>query len=290
MEIRWKASFSASCVHGVLCRELGYAAVDAELGKLIDEPAQVLVGAIRDCNLEVAATLRAMESLASEIDNNRQLVEIALKRLCGGATEHVISQLAAAVGVLESKLSAARPELVEELALRGRPLMEQWQARGPGLLHQLKKLTDDNFIAAAADVVLVTPWVGGHGRSDVRTNRVILESVLADPHQELPESLRLGWLLAQLHADVPAYGEAITAGNLERVAALATLPATLAAAQEVEWATCEPATIARALECWYPEALPAADALVRWWRAYENGGSSWAVAWRALEPLLGDVP
>lgn len=288
MEIRWKASFSASCVHAVLCRVQGFAAADVELGDLIDEPSEVLVSAIRDNNLDIEATLTVLASLASEFDNNRQLVELALKRLRGGAPENVISELAAAIGVLESMVLANRPEMVEELALRSRPLQEQWQARGPGLLYQFSKLTAESFVASSAEIVVVTPWVGGHGRADAHTNRVIFEAVLTNPHDDLPEALRLGWLLAQLQADVPIYSEAISAGQLSRVAALATLPAILAAGQEVEWSACDEATITRALECWSPEDLPLASALTRWWQAYESGDRSWAVAWRALEPLLGE--
>jgi hypothetical protein len=287
MEIRWKASFSASCVHAVLCREQGYPSADGELAELIDEPANLLVAAIRENDLDVASTLSALAGLASEFDDNRQLVEVALKRLYGSHAEHTVSEIAAAIGTLETRLLAARPEMVDELALRGRPLQEQWQARGPGLLNQLAKFTAENFVAPSAEVVLVTPWVGGHGRADLKTNRVIFEAMLANPYDDLPEALRLGWLLAQLQADVPIYGEAISAGRVEQLAALATLPAILAAAQEVEWATCDAATIARALEYWYPVAVPVADRLVRWWQAYEGGNTSWAVAWRALEPLLG---
>jgi hypothetical protein len=288
MEIRWKASFSASCVHAVLCREQGFAVGDAELGELITEPAEVLVTTIRENHLDVIAILTALESLASEFDNNRQLVEITLQRLHGGAAEHVVSQLAAALSTLETRLLATRPEMVEELALRGRPLQSQWQARGPGLLRQLAKLTDENFVASSAEVVLVTPWMGGQGRADFKTNRVVFEAVLANPHEDLPEALRLGWLLAQLQADVPIYSEAIPAGQLERLTKLAALPAILAAAEEVEWSACDATTIARALQCWYPEELPVAAELARWWQTYASGEQRWSVAWRALEPLLGE--
>jgi hypothetical protein len=288
MEIRWKASFSASCVHAVLGREGGYPAADSELGELIDEPAAVLIDTLQENHLDAIAVLTVLESLASEFDNNRQLVEVTLQRLHGGAAEHVVSQVAAAIGVLESKLLAVRPGMVEELALRGGPLQTQWQARGPGLLRQLARLTDESFVAPAAEVVLVTPWVGGHGWANLKTNRVVFEAVLVNPHDDLPEALRLGWLLAQLQADVPIYSEAISTGQLKRVAALATLPAILAAAQQVEWASCDAATIARALQCWYPEESSAAGDLTRWWEAYAEGGRSWSVAWRALEPLLGE--
>ena len=86
MEIRWKASFSASCMHAVLCREQGLPVADVALSELIDEPAEQLAAALRDNTLDSIPTLRVLESLASEFDNNRQLVEVALKRLARDRT------------------------------------------------------------------------------------------------------------------------------------------------------------------------------------------------------------
>ncbi len=291
MELHWKASFSASCLHAVACAEGGFPAIDSELGQLIEEPATVLIGSLAEFQLPVRQILQTLASLASSYDNNRQLVELTLTRLRGpGSREQVVSLLAAAIGTLETKLLAARPEMVDELALRGKPLQEQWSARGPGLLKQVERLTDENFVASSAEVVLVQPWVGGYGRTDLKTNLALFEAVLTNPHADLPEALRLGWLLAQLNADMPVYSEAVSNENLERVAALATLPVILTAAETVEWATCDLATIERCLECWQidteaPQKL--AEQLFRWWSAYQDGSTSWAVAWRALEALLG---
>lgn len=291
MELYWKASFSASCLHAVACAEGGFPAIDIELGRIIEEPATVLIGSLAEFQLPVRPTLQTLASLASSYDNNRQLVELTLTRMRGpGSREQVVSLLAAAIGTLETKLLAARPEMVDELALRGKPLQEQWSARGPGLLKQVERLTDENFVAPSAEVVLVQPWVGGYGRTDLKTNRVLFEAVLTNPHADLPEALRLGWLLAQLNADLPAYSEVISNDNLERVAALATLPVILTAAQTVEWASCDLATIERCLECWQieteaPQEL--AEQLFRWWSTYQDGSTSWVVAWRALEALLG---
>jgi hypothetical protein len=291
MELHWKASFSASCLHAVACAEGGFPAIDSELGQLTEVHAAALIGALAEYQLPVQRTLQALASLASSYDNNRRLVELTLTRLCGpGTREQVISQLAAAIGTLETSLLAARPEMVDELALRGKPLVEQWSARGPGLLRQAERLTDENFVASSAEIVLVQPWVGGYGRTDLKTNRVLFEAVLTNPHADLPEALRLGWLLAQLSADLPSYSEVISNDNLERVAALATLPVILTAAETVEWGTCDLSTIERCLECWQietegPQKL--AEQLLRWWSAYQGGSTSWAVAWRALEALLG---
>ena len=291
MEIRWKASFSASCLHAALCAEAGWPAVDGELAELIAEPAEQLLATINENDLPVRATLAGLVALASDYENNRQLVEITLARLQGEGTvqEQVVSQLAAAIGILETKLLAARPEIVDELALRGRPMQEQWQARGPGLLQQAKRLTDESFIVPAAEVVLVTPWVGGQGFAHLKSNRVTFEAVLANPHADLPEALRLGWLLAQLNTDVPIYSEAIPADRLAIIAGLATLPVILTAAETVEWGTCSFATIKRTLDCWHilPAPSPTVAAqLWQWWQTYHESTTSWLVAWRGLEALL----
>ncbi|MDZ4656882.1 MAG: hypothetical protein SH868_04810 [Bythopirellula sp.] len=291
MEIRWKASFSASCLHAVLCAEVGWPAVDDELAQLIAEPAGQLLATINDHHLPVRETLAELVALSSDYENNRQLVEVTLRRLQGAAAvkEEAVSQLAAAIGILETKLLAARPEMVDELALRGRPLQEQWQARGPGLLQQVKRLTEENFLVPAAEIVLVTPWIGGHGFAHLKSNRVTFEAVLANPRPDLPEALRLGWLLAQLNTDLPVYGEAIPADRLRLIAGLATLPVILTAAETVEWGTCSLASIERALECWHilPAPSPTVAAqLWQWWQAYQDGTTSWLVAWRGLEALL----
>jgi hypothetical protein len=76
---------------------------------------------------------------------------------------------------------------------------------------------------------------------------------------------------------------------LSRVAALATLPVVLSAAETVEWATCDQPTLELALGCWHvPIESPqqTAEHLFRWWRAYDGGSTTWPVAWRALESLL----
>ena len=144
-------------------------------------------------------------------------------------------------------------------------------------------------MASAAEVVLVQPWVGGYGHTDLKSNRVLLEAVLANPHADLPEVLRLGWLLAQLNVDLPVYSEAVSHDSLERIAQLATLPVILTAAETVEWGHCDQDQIERCLNCWQIETDSppvVAEQLFRWWDTYRGGSTSWAVAWRALESLL----
>ncbi len=291
MDIRFKTSVSTSYLHAVLCREEGFPAADTDLAACLDETTNLLISTLQFCGLACRPTLELLVALASESENNRQLAQLAITRLLGSAeaTEAIISPLAAALSGLQAKMLTAQPGLAAELPLRTRPLLDQWEARGPGLLHEVARLTEEGFLAESAEVVFVAPFVGGHGRVNMRTNRVILEAVLANPHSDLPEPLRLGWLLAQLNADLPKYAEVIPGQRQELVAQLATLPVVLAASETVEWSTCDVATIARALECWhlatdFPAEL--AQLLFSWWQTYTRGSSTWAIAGSALEALL----
>ena len=81
-----------------------------------------------------------------------------------------------------------------ETHLRMRPLREQWEARGPGLLkyagQQLPWLTWPSHPV----IHLVAPQQGGGGRV-VTESEIEFETMLFHPHPALPEIARLAWLL-----------------------------------------------------------------------------------------------
>ena len=85
-----------------------------------------------------------------------------------------------------------------------------------------------------------------------------IEAVLANPHAELPEVVRLAWLLSQLHLDLPIHGERIERRRLPHVARLATLPGILEAAHYVELVQEPAALLPFALSAW--RIVPAEDA------------------------------
>ena len=205
MELRWKISFSASCLHAAASMYEGLPVTNSAIATLLHPPAQALAAQLHACGFAVETTLPLLTGLAADYEHNRQLIEMAVQRTrgAGGLGEEAISRLTGNIADLEAAWLREQPALVEELAVRGRPLREQWEARGPGLLRAITKLTVKNFIAPSAEVVLVSPLVGGHGRAHLPSNRVTFEAVLTNPHPELPEILRLGWLLSQLNLDIP---------------------------------------------------------------------------------------
>jgi hypothetical protein len=118
---------------------------------------------------------------------------------------------------------------------------------------------------------------------------VTFEAVLANPHAELPEAVRLAWLVGQLNGDLPRYADALPSGRAARACGLAMLAPALDAAQEVEAARCDEATVKLALEAWRAGAdLPsdAASIIWQWWGAWLDGADKWAVAVAALDAML----
>ncbi|NOY43389.1 MAG: hypothetical protein GXP26_16340 [Planctomycetes bacterium] len=287
MQLRWKASFSATCLHAAACLSEGFSVADQALATNLQPAADGLLRELNACGLPVEKTLSLLVSLAAEYENNRDLIEVTATRIVGAGSlgDASISRLAGCVADLETALLRQSPALVDDLVVRGRPLREQWDARGPGLMRQVARLTEQSFLASECEIVLVAPIVGGHGRPHLRNNRVTFEAVLANPHATLPETLRLGWLLAQLNLDLPCYSDLIAGPRLPQVAQLATVPLILSAAETVELTTLSPETLSEALTCWH---LPTdkADQLHQWWDTYATGNTRWAVALAALDTMI----
>ena len=289
LELRWKVSLSASCIHAALCRRQGIAAADPQLAAALDQPADALIYEIQQAGWPVDAVLEQLASFAAEIDNNRELVSRVLARLRIAAAGEPVVRVSGAVADLEAALRREQPDLAEELPLRERPLREQWEARGPGLLMAVGRLTEAAAVPEAAEVALVAPYAGGHGVAHAGQNRVTFEAVLVNPLPELPEVVRLAWLIAQLNSDLPQIADVVRAPRAPAVMSVAMIPPVLAAAELVELGRCDAAAIAEAIVAWrLPPALPpdAADRLWSWWTAWLEGAAKWPVAVAALDELL----
>jgi len=149
----------------------------------------------------------------------------------------------------------------EELLLRAGPLRELWDARGPGLWRSIGRFARQSLAAPLANVILVRPALGGGGVAFPVAKAVSFEAMLANPQRELPEIVRLAWLLAQV--------------EMSRDAALALVPPVLAAAEDVELARCDTPTMALALRAWHvtsdgEQSSALAQKLAAWWRDFQN--------------------
>ena len=291
MHVRWLASVSASCLHAASVAARGARLADARLAAALAAPAASLAGELQASGLDPQAFFEQAVPLAADFDNKVQLAERVLSKLRGpGDHAALAGRLAAWFAQLEAAFQGAVPGAVDELELRSGPLREQWEARGPGLLAAIGRRTEPGLLAEAAEVVLVYPVAGGAATPHLASNKVVIEAVLTNPWAELPEIVRLGWLLSTLHHDLPMYSESISPGRLTRLAKLAMLPVALDAAAEVELAPGGPAPLAAAIAAWGLAERPAADslanALERWFRTNEDSRPAWSVALAALQQLV----
>lgn len=292
MEIRWKPHALASFLHAADAMGRGVPLADSRLAEALRTPAEFLAGEIAAAGLPAARFWRQLLALSAEIQGTRMLTETAVAKTIGraGRFEAVVSALAAAIAAIEAAGRAALPDLTEELELRERPLREQWEARGPGLLFQLANLTDERLLPESCTVVLVHPALGGAGEAHLTANQVRIEAVLANPHAELPEVVRLGWLIGQLQLDLPIFSEQIHPDRLPHIARLALLPPILTAAETVELAAFNPHTLQLAVNAWrltVPADLEPVQLLMQWWQTCQETQAPWPVALAALGRMIG---
>lgn len=290
-QIRWLPSFSATCLHAARGITRGWSVADPRLTEL-PAIAGELQGELVALGLPIERMWQLLTAYSGSIDSNRLLAQTVLTKAIGAGlkTERAIEPLAGRITALESAVRRAIPELAEQLALRVRPLQEQWEGRGPGLLRLIGKQTDERLIVESADVLLVHPVFGGAGEAHLQPNSVRIEAVLANPFPDLPEVVRLAWLLAQLHCDLPMFSESIAPERLPLVTRLALLPPVLAAAQELELAPSTPQLFERAASAWRiepPRGVDIATVLPAWWQTVEEARPPWAVALAGLDAMLG---
>lgn len=287
MHIRFLASASASCFHAAGAIARGRPLVDSRLAPALAAPLASLKAELTAAGIDAEAFFAQAVPLAAEFENNRELAERVLNKLRG--RENLAGRLAGWFSQLESAFLDAVPGVVDQLELRSGPLREQWEARGPGLLAAIERQTEPALLAESAEVVLVYPVIGGAAAAHVLYNKVVIEALLTNPHGELPEVVRLGWLLSSLNLDLPRYSETIPPKRLTRLAPLAMLPAALEAAGEVELAPGGSASLAGAVAAWRladSDGEPLAETLEKWWQTYQDRRPAWSVALAALDRML----
>lgn len=286
MNIRWLASASASCFHATGEMLRGQRLLDAALAEVLAEPVEELRRAAATWQISPAGLVDHLTAVSIESISVEDQARLAIRKLAG--EPHLPRATAAVAGWMQhvqSLFLQVHPNAVDELELRSVPLREQWEARGPGVHAMLCKLLGSETLVDAAEVVLVHPVLGGGGSAHVLYNRVSFEAVLANPLAELPEVVRLGWLLAQLQLDLPSIQGNLSRQRALEVGALALVPATLTAAHEVELTGPPEALLQRAIEAWRLGPVDV-DAVLAWWETYLTDRPCWSTALAALDRLL----
>lgn len=253
VKLRWAPAELGSCVHALHILDGGESLIPSELNDAL-EP---FLG-----QLKVSAH-RAAGNLS---DLWPRLIPLAC---CHEAPSTVVQELRVdeestdLATVLRSALQAMQRVCTSMAALRDRerPLREQWEARGPGLLRTLERVTGPLDISQVT-VHLVHPVSGGGGAAHPQHASVHLEALLTNAVNQPPETVRLAWLLAQLRPPTAALP-----GSAEASPALQLLPPVLWAAEQVELGTFDLPAVERACRAWLPhDAIDLVAPLVDEWR------------------------
>jgi hypothetical protein len=200
IELCWLASPAASSLHAAQAILDGRQLADQKIGEALAEPARALRRELAAWEIEPRSFFAHAIPLTVPNDSSEKLAEAVVARLIGqSATSIIISGVARRVAALQAAFNETHPQATTELSLRAGPLAEQWEARGPGLIAAIGRATDKALLAERADVILLQPILGGDGTVFPLYGAVAIEAVLANPIAELPEVVRLGWLLAQLN-------------------------------------------------------------------------------------------
>lgn len=291
-DLSWLASVTASGLHAAAVNDRGIPLTDARMANALVAPAAELSSLLSSAEIPRPAFWRHAIPLSRTIDTNHELAEVVLRKTLGSArlTPALVRMLTASFDDIQKAVRKAFPDLLDQLSMRAKPLREQWEAHGPGLLTLISQQIEEQLIVPRAWVLLVHPALGGDGQAHLDYNSVTIEAVLADPNAGLPEVLRLAWMLAQLNNDLPIHSEMIPGQMLPLVSQLAMLPPTLAAAEQLELARHDAETIELAIRAWRIAAAKDMDAIgivTSWWETYGATQPAWRVALSALSQMLG---
>ncbi|QDU26917.1 hypothetical protein ETAA8_20010 [Anatilimnocola aggregata] len=292
MQLTWKPGSLNSALHAAAAVAAGKTLVDPQLQAALAEPAEALKQEIAVVGLPEKAFRRALAGFATQFDAPRQLVERAVVKVQGNTPrgDLAVAKLTAVLTAVVQAFQKACPNPAETLRLRERPLREQWESRGAGMLRQISSLTDERLLVPEATIVLVHPALGGGGEALLQQNAITFEAVLTNPEPRLPEIVRMAWLLAQLNCDLPVFAEHVNLQRLPHVAAFALLPVALQAAAEVELGEFSPEQLQRAITTWHLPQLADLDAstlVYDWWLTYQTDKPAWPVALTALDQMFG---
>ncbi len=288
--LHWVASLTATVIYAAEAVSRGLPLVDSPLDHRFLEATRELRSWIGRRSEPATLIWNHLGGLAGSLDDPYALAAEVTVQLQDEVPAGVSAELGETIATLKHATRSAYPDLLEELAVRVRPLREQWEARGPGLMRHASELAGIPLTPDTTRVQLVMPLLGGGGRAYLGYGSCCLEAVLVDRDANLPEPVRLAWLIAQLGLDHLALRGSVSPGRYPLVCQLALIPPILEAAGLVEWLRFEPELIRRALAAWHVPTLPdrpAHEWLVHWWQRVRHDRLAWPEALASLDEWLG---
>jgi hypothetical protein len=308
MQLHWKPNLSTSALHAAeACWRYPEQVNDPEvlstmrpygerLGRWITE----LHAVEKHGPVEPQGFWDTLITTGSAIDSNRELAAAVLRNRQVLDTDGSLgSLLADLITDVEAAFRQLFPRYDEQSAFRFRPLQEQWLGYGRGLMNQWKRLVRQDALVDRCTVIGLQPILGGFGKAHPDSDLVRIEAVLTNARPELPEVIRLGWLLAQMECESSELFLRDVSVDLPTLIPLATIPSILAAGQELELTRCDSTHVALAIKHWHVSSPCAplsetespsklASSLLAWWNSSERAQAPWQASVQMLAKQLYD--
>jgi hypothetical protein len=299
--IRWEIGDKLSPLHAARCWAAGAPGIDSGLVAKIAEPLAELTKRLAASELDLELFWSRLIVASASGSSDQDACRTALN--AAGIGELGLDACASAVltCLADTRLAYQErfPKSTQQLSLRARPIREQWDGYGAGLLRRIAKKTHESFIPKSAVCVLLSPYRGGDGDCDSTSSTLWIEAVLTNPVPSVPEVLRLTWLLTRIGMSAMVLPTEVVGENEDRerasmVVALAGLPVVLDAACYLEM-TQSPAVTAglidSAMQAWFGPMEPAVvEILDKWWSQSEELQPPFPVALKALDRMLPGKP
>lgn len=294
--IRWTAHRRLSAIHAAYVVATGSRCVDPRTEQALVGPVTDLNNRLLSASIDVGAFWRRLmvEVAADGDDSGRadaRACEIAL--LAGGISELLREQTAPAIARRLSECRSAYaqrfPKLAEQLPLRARPLIERWEAFGPGLLKQVADTIwqgspPGDWWPSRIQGLLIQPTRGGDGGFDTDAQRLWVEAMLTDADPAVPEVLRVALLVTQLAID--AHTREKSGEQSQSLPwSLASVPLVLSAADELQLLPPGPLPVRAAMTLWHIGDERTAEIVAPWWQQLRASRTPLPVALKALKRM-----
>lgn len=291
VKIRWVANVEMSVAHAAFVVATAARCSDSKTEQLLVPAVTDINNRLLSASLDIGVFWEQYLTEVLRETDMQQACAIAL--MWSGCSEMQVETTAKAI---TSRLSDARlaftqrfPKLVEQLKLRSGPLRDRWETFGPGLLgHVGKKIwgvPPNDWWPSPIDAMMVQPMRGGDGGYDAERQRLWMEAVLTDVDPDVPEVLRMAWLITRI-----AIEEYIRQKSSDQSLAvpwsLVSIPLVLAAGADLELIRTDPLPIRNAMELWQIGDDATAKTLGAWWKEFEQLDAPLPAALKVLQKRL----
>lgn len=300
--IRWEVSDKLSPLHAARCWAAGLRGIDPTLEEKIAEPLAELTKRLAALEVDLGTFWARLVACGAVGQSDQEACRSSL--ISAGLGELTLDASASAIlnALADMRLAYQEryPKSSQQLSLRARPIREQWDGYGAGLLRRVAKKTHESFIPKNVVCVLLSPYRGGAGDCDPASSTLWMEAVLTNPVASVPEVLRLVWLVTRIGIGsrvLPIEAGVITGEDSNRatmVLALSALPVVLDAACYLEMTqspTVTAALIDSAVQAWFgPMESTVVEIVEKWWSQSEQINPPFPVALKALDRMLPGKP